>query len=241
MSTVLRRLPLIGVHNLRDIGGYPIGTDRVIKWHRIFRSDGLFDLCTEDKDYILYKLKIKTIIDMRTKRELKIHPNTFENEGAVNYINLGIFPEKFEDYRSDDFDSLKNIYKMIAQRCMNNIGKVFNAIADNIDDTILFHCTAGKDRAGIVAALLLSVCGVSIWDVVADYEISFTLLSKNLDKIADKSQPGNMNLMHSNPENIISFLEYINKHHNSAYDYLINCGVKVENLEKIRHKLITKI
>lgn len=166
------RLPFDGVVNFRDLGGYRSDLGGTVRFGRVFRSDRL-DRMT-DADRALYReLGIRTIYDLRRADEREVAPDPFPNEHvciisrleAAGHPKLGAEPPE-----SEGADLLRLLYRGMLDHAGPDIARVFRGIADPQVAPVLFHCTAGKDRTGMIAALLLEWLGVPRDVVLDDYE-----------------------------------------------------------------------
>ncbi len=174
-----RRIPLENASNFRDLGGYPTENGKVTKWGILYRSNALSDLTSEDWE-ILQDLGVSTLIDLRSSSELEEAP--IVSDYSVNYHSISLMKalDETSDDSSDDASSeyLQSMTLDYTDILFNNIPgmvEVLDVILDNLSSengSTVFFCTAGKDRAGITAALLLYLCGVSREDIIADYMVS---------------------------------------------------------------------
>lgn len=173
-----RTLP-VGQVNVRDIGGYPTQHGQHTRWGRIFRSGPLANFSDEDRAY-WQQLGLTWVCDLRSHRELHDAPDEMPNP-ATTYLHWPMFSEE----RSSDSvrDYLLNLDKldlvlldsyrhsMIDQRA-DLFGQIFRRWLQPDQLPMVFHCTAGKDRTGVTAMLLLGVLGVADELIVADYTLS---------------------------------------------------------------------
>ena len=175
-----RVLPLEGGRNFRDLGGYGTVDGRYVKWGKVFRS-GVMDRLT-DADYAyLSNLGIKVLCDLRTAQERTAEPTSW-SAGDVEYLT---FPDPSEatdnpifevfldpDVTSDDVRNVMiDLYSNILEEQSPAYRVMFDQLA-NGDLPLAFNCSAGKDRTGVGAALILSALGVHREIVIADYEMS---------------------------------------------------------------------
>ena len=95
----------------------------------------------------------------------------------------------------------------------------------------MFHCAAGKDRTGVVAALLLNLLGAKDSDIIGNYEVTYSYLFSNttFDSSNIPQQFAN-----SNRENMVTFLKKLKNDYGNAYNYLIDCGLTEAQLETIK-------
>ena len=170
-----RLLPMDGAHNTRELGGYKTIDGKSVKWGMLFRSDKLSGISKTDEEY-LKKLGITKIIDFRSEGEKAEDPDIIPAE--IDYLEMpinvdGAMRPKIEAVLKGETDKEVKSFLIDANReFVNDYRDVYeNFLRSLIDDgtPTLFHCTAGKDRAGFAAAITLIALGVSKEDVIADY------------------------------------------------------------------------
>ena len=180
----VRLLPLEGGRNFRDLGGYATEDGRRVRWGRVYRSGVMTNLTAGDYEY-LAGLDIATICDYRSERERREEPTNWA-AGQVDYVT---FPDPATPAGSSFMNVLRNPdatpqmaadamaagYAQLAKDHAGAFGTMFDRLASG-DIPLAFNCSAGKDRAGISAALLLTALGVPRATVVADYALSEQLV-----------------------------------------------------------------
>lgn len=235
MNIYPRRLNLKTPNNIRELGGYMRDDQKITKYHEFLRGDLTTNLCKSDIDFLI-NYGIKTVIDLRSQDEIEKEPNTFSNIKNVNYINLPLFKGlKFKE--NDDFITLDKFYIEVL-KYSSNIGNIFNTFAKYSNDLILFHCRAGKDRTGIITALLLMLSGVSDYDIIADYEVSSTYFKPNVEKMKQLYPNTTQHISLSKGEYIESLLEYIRSKFSNIETFLLEKGATQKNIEIVKNKLI---
>ena len=166
--------------NYRDLGGIPASDGRVIKKHMLIRGTTLKKLHKNDVKILKDEYKLTTIIDLRTNREVLDRPDAaLEN---VNYIHMpvlndskmGLSHEKaVHSIKSlEMMPTMESLYIfMVTDDCKENLIKILKYILELPEEnfSVVFHCSAGKDRTGIIAALLLAFLGVDRDLIVRDY------------------------------------------------------------------------
>lgn len=191
-----KRIPLEGTINTRDLGGYPASDGRHIKYKRLIRTDRLSSLTEKDIAFLVQNYQPKYDIDLRRKGEIKIHPDK-PIPGCV-YINDPVSEEMDKrgkehphpNYETNDIDinglihylytispngdsrtAMENSYRRYIESDFSQkaIAKFFRILIQNKEGSILYHCSDGKDRAGMMTALVLLTLGVSKNDVLYDY------------------------------------------------------------------------
>lgn len=174
-----RHLPLKGAYNIRDLGGYPTGCGRSVAWRRFLRSDSLHRLAPGEAER-LYEEGLRVVIDLRTQAELESAPNPFAAYPGVRFLNLPLFddlsPEALSRRRAPEDHPLLSFYLSALRRRGEALRAIFTEIAACEEGALLFNCTAGKDRTGIVALLLLGLAEVPHEEIVADYALTADLI-----------------------------------------------------------------
>lgn len=183
-----RLLPIDGTLNFRDIGGYPTKGGRRVRWRTVFRSDSLAQIEATGWER-LNELGIREIFDLRYEAEREQAPYEAPAALGIAATTLAIGPKQAEPRDliellraggEDDFglDYMIEMYGKLLDEHAPVFGLLLTHLADTDRLPAVFHCTAGKDRTGIGAALLLSVLGVDRETVLDDYELSNEFRSK---------------------------------------------------------------
>jgi protein-tyrosine phosphatase len=168
-------LPLVGASNFRDLGGYAGRDGRRIRWRRLFRSDHLAGLTSEDHAR-LAALGLGTAIDFRGHAERQAMPYTLP---GVQQMSLPIEPTVLQ--RMDELattgrprdarlaaEAMRDLYVRLVDHAAPHFATLFAHLLQT-ESPLVFHCTAGKDRTGVAAALLLLALGVHRDDVMHDF------------------------------------------------------------------------
>jgi protein-tyrosine phosphatase len=171
---------LEGAPNFRDLGGY-VGVDgRALRWGRLFRSDHL-GAVTEADLALLDAVGVRLVIDFRSDAERAEYGSLRHDgvevrrepivEGLVDAITPleRIMRRELTSWTAEDMAAL---YRAMLDRFALRFGAVVVAAADPANHPLVFHCTAGKDRTGLAAALILRALGVSEADTLDDYELT---------------------------------------------------------------------
>ena len=187
-----RKLPFTGAHNFRDLGGYKTEDGRTVKWGKIYRSDNLHSLTDEDLKY-MKRLNIKSVVDFRSLEERKSEPDRLNPDMTQVLLPINFQPKELDD------DSIKNIIKdltfgdldssnllrdfniVIVEEFAEEYKNFFRYIIENNAEPLVFHCTAGKDRAGFASAMILTILGVPREKVIEDYLLTNTYVKDHVD------------------------------------------------------------
>lgn len=175
-----RRLPVEGAHNLRDLGGYATTDGLHVRWGVLYRSDALADLTDDDVHY-LERLGLRRWVDFRSNMEMENDADRIPESPDLQVVHRPIQgdaldPAELQDrILSGDADAQELAEMLVgANRAfITDFGDVYSAFLHDLGDAdklpLLFHCTAGKDRAGFAAALALMALGVPRDTVMQDY------------------------------------------------------------------------
>jgi protein-tyrosine phosphatase len=231
-----RRIDAEGSANLRDLGGYATEDGRTVRWGSLFRSDNLARL-TDAGLARVRGLRLRTVVDFRTDSEVRRLPNRFPAPGEADYLRLPIQHGEFEPtavferIQRGDYDWISEAF-MIAgyidnvERHTAVWSRFFALAADARRRPLLFHCTGGKDRTGVGAALLLLALGVPVETVVADYGLSDPYIAEVRARIFAQIRAGGVDTdkvapyFTAPPSRLRALLDHLRRKHGSAVDYL---------------------
>lgn len=250
-----RRLALEGSVNFRDLGGYGTTDGRRVRWGLVFRSDNLGRLTDRDVSFI-QRIGIRKVCDFRTPAEAKKQPDRYPESKRNRYLHLPIQHGEFdpagtfERIKKGDIDWMTE--EFMIRGYIRNIDDFsalwsifFNTLADGSNRPLVFHCTGGKDRAGVCAALILLSLGVPEETVIHDHGLSNLYIAAVLERIYDKIQsygvdPNQIAPYFTAPKNAIkAVVRHIRQTYGSAADYLINkAGVEERVIAQMRQDLL---
>lgn len=175
-----RHLPVSGAPNFRDLGGYTTSDGRTVKWGALYRTDALNELTDDDQRY-LERLNIQRVVDFRVPDEAGEAPDKLPASLRERYLNMpvgfnnGNYSEFVKKIMSGDTQGLDltNALEQGNAKFVREYTPVFrdwlHGLTATADGSQIFHCTAGKDRTGLAAALFLLSLGVPQDQVMQDY------------------------------------------------------------------------
>ena len=187
-ASPVRKLDLRGCVNFRDLGGYPAGDGQRIRWRRLFRADGLSRLDEADCA-LLAELGLATVIDLRTVGEVEQRGRFPEHAFAVEYHHLpltDVLPPQDELERYDEPAFVTSRYQQLFTQGSASLARAVEVLAEPKALPAVFHCSAGKDRTGILAALVLGFLGVPRDVIVEDYALSAEAMGALLERIKEE-------------------------------------------------------
>lgn len=182
-----RTVDLDGCYNFRDLGGYRGAGDRRVRWQVLYRSDGLQRLGPAGLD-ALRRLGLRSVVDLRTTGELEERGRVADEPGR-SYHHLPMFDllppaEELPSWDRPDFVAAE--YLRMLSAGAPTIAAVLELLAEADSYPLVYHCFAGKDRTGIMSAIVLELLGVADDDIVADYALSQVGLARMLAELRER-------------------------------------------------------
>jgi protein-tyrosine phosphatase len=232
-----RHLAWSACHNARDVGGYPTADGREVRWRGLVRADNLCRLTAEGQA-ALREYGVRTVVDLRRASEVRAEPHPFDGSDRPGYVHLdldeatpellAIAPDKY--------------YPRVLDVRAPSVAAAVAAFAGAPPGGVLFHCQSGKDRTGIVVALLLALAGVRRETIVADYLLSDDLLAPDREArmraaSADPvEQAALTDSWRARPEKINGLLDRLEAL-GGAEAYLRSAGLSADDLDRVRARL----
>jgi protein-tyrosine phosphatase len=243
-----RNVVLDGVFNFRDLGGYPTRDARSLRWRTLFRADGLGRLTVDDLE-TLRPIALKTVVDLRTTREIDERGRFPFETYPVAFHHLSVVDSTWDraQARIDDLPAtefLHRAYTTMLAEGAERFAAVFGLLAGTDALPAVFHCAAGKDRTGLLAALLLGALGVEAHDVVADYALTQATMDRFLERV--RSEDPGASLVDAAPQAFFAaepaamarVLDDIEQSHGSVRDFVRGIGVEADVLERLEDLLL---
>jgi protein tyrosine/serine phosphatase len=249
-NTTRRELAIDGAYNVRDLGGLPAGAGRVVRRGQVYRSGDLGRLTVAGAG-ALRALGVATVIDLRTTAEV-------QRRGRFSFEDLGIAyrhrplldlsatePEaQLADLPPDVLDQL---YRHLAQQGSGNLALVLTWLAEEPTLPALVHCVAGKDRTGLVAAMVLGLLGVADEDIAADYALSEAALAAFRKRAEEEDADAAAwlsrvppQLLRARPEAMLDLLNWLRERHGSIEGYVRSIGVSDGTVAALRVRLLER-
>lgn len=237
-----RTIELSGLYNLRDLGGLPSDSGKSIARNQFFRSDSPHALDRIGQQQLI-NLGVQTVIDLRYENECTRLPNPLARAPEVSYYNIPLMVDGVIEHNAEDLTHLGAFYRYLLHNSQSAFATVFTTMAAQTG-AVLFHCQVGKDRTGVVAALLLHLAGTPTQHIVDDYVATATHITPLLPELR-KHRPERINseqyerLLDARAEFMHEFLHELTARYGSASDYLQHIGVSTAQINTLRNKLIT--
>ena len=242
-GTVERALRFSGSVNCRDLGGLPVSAGGRTRFGVLLRSDALLTLAPEDVAQ-LRQLALTTVIDLRQAGEILRDGSALSGRDGIDEHHVPIWQPIHEAGRqpSDPWD-LTAWYRAALDHSGAAFALAFERLAAATGAS-LFHCTVGKDRTGLLAALVLESVGVGRSDVVDDYVLTHERIDPIRTRlVADAEARGIdpvafVRLMGADADTLASALEHLDRRYGGAEAYLLAAGVREESLRRLSSRLV---
>jgi protein-tyrosine phosphatase len=237
-----RRIELAGPVNFRDIGGYPTADGHSVRWRRVFRSDSLGPVTPADAARLTEELGLVSVIDLRATAEVERQGRGALVDAAVDYHHLPLF-EIVPGAQREWPAGLHELYRGLLTDAAGQIAAVLRIIAEDESHPVVFHCVAGKDRTGVIAALLLGLLGVSDGDIVADYALTQEVMPLMLDRwrtslTVPDSDEFPAHILRAEAETMRRLLAILRQEYGSLEGYVRVGGLPDELVDALRAHLL---
>ena len=217
--------------NTRDLGGHRCINECTTKFNRILRSDK--QNYPNDRDLtFLKKNGITTIIDLREAASIKASPSAFEKKEGFTYYN---FPIEEGSHVPESVEAVPGSYMDIAAAPV--LKDVFTTMAET-GAGVMFNCSAGKDRSGVVTAIILMLCGVKDEEIVEDYMLTKEYNRERFKMAAIHHPDLDLNIIIPRESYIMDFMKLFREKYGTVEEYFRSIGVSDEIREKLKHKLV---
>jgi protein tyrosine/serine phosphatase len=240
-------LAIDGLVNARDLGGLRTRDGRIVRTRQVIRSDnpkGLTDKGQEDLSQVVAPA---LIVDLRMVLEVAREGYTIGHDPA-RVVNLPMLPQSGVTQEQIDAGAADNLVEDYLRQIDVNAGSIVEAlrlIADPGNRPVVVHCTAGKDRTGIVVAMLLDILGVDHEVIVADYHVTSANMGPILERIRSAQvfqdnglAAAPMWIFESHPETMREFLARMTERYGSAEQWALAQGLGPDDIARLRDTLL---
>ena len=202
------------------------------------RSDYLGHLTAPGREALI-AYGVTTVIDLRSASEVANKPNPFADGSGPAYVHRELIDDANMRQIGDSPDMFER-YLMILDNRPQAFHDIFDSVAE-ADGAVLFHCYAGKDRTGMIAAMLLALAGVTPDDIAADYGETDLRLAKQYEKWITEAAPERREAFRQElrcpPERILGVLEHLQRKWGGVDGYLESSGMTPANVDRLSAKL----
>jgi protein-tyrosine phosphatase len=243
-----RNINFEAVFNFRDLGGYTAGGGKTIAWRRIFRSAEFARMTGNDIERLRNEIGLKTVIDLRSGMEVSHQQPGLMERAGFKHFNIPLISDggdsKTDEEHFRKFSNMGQVYLEFLRQdgYIKRIVAALEIIAVEENYPLVFHCAVGKDRTGMIAALLLSLLGVQDPVIIEDYSLSAEPM-KILRKIMEHGPlpPAGLGKIpeyfwEASPVSMALFLSSIKNEYGSVQECLKTAGAETalfNNLEKV--------
>ncbi len=246
-----RQIEFENVINFRDIGGYRTRYGRTVAWRRLFRSAELRHLSVNDLAKLRGEIGLTSILDLRNGYEVKHQGLGLLGGAGFKYYNVPFIsddgPQEKKVPSYEGFHSMGEFYvHLIRQNGFNRqVVAALEIVADPGNHPLVFHCAAGKDRTGILAAIILGALDVADEDIQQDYCLSAFHMEmvrnrlKNAPKLsADVPELPDF-AWEATAESMALLLAALRREYGTMKDFLSTHGAAPSVLKRLRTALLT--
>ena len=239
-----QKLPYEGLLNTRELGGMPCANGTFP--NGLFIRSGSPSFFTDDAVSYLKSIGVRTIIDLRAEPEIIRDGNPFMNDPSVKFYNIPLFvgdPSADTDPTMEFLRThhLGDFYVIMLNELGDRIVKILNILRTHTDGYCLFHCAHGKDRTGVIAAILYLLAGASREDIILNYKVSYDYAKSFLDQLIEKKSDDMKHTLRSDAINMEILLNYLQERYDlDITRYLSANGMSSEEIEGLRKRLISQ-
>lgn len=237
MTSASRRLDWPDCQNTRDLGGLPT-PGGLTRSGVLVRSDHVGHLTATGRE-ALVAYGVTTIIDLRSASELLTSPSPFADGAGPAYVNLPLVDDSTM-LRLGEASDMYGRYLMMLEHRQEAFRDILNAVVE-ADGGVVFHCFAGKDRTGLVAALMLAVAGVTDDAIAADFAETDAQLATRYQEWLAAAAPERRKEMREElqcpPERILGVLDHLGQRWGGVEAYLEAAGMTPDHITRLGVKL----
>ena len=240
-----------GIHNFREVGPYRLSGGGAIRGERIYRSGALEQMTAADAAWLAEGLGLRTVLDLRHGDEIALRHGPHPLEDRV-FLN-SIFPDHVR--QEDLIAELNGLYGagISPGRYMHyleiggdKLARAFELFAEEENYPFLVHCTAGKDRTGVLIGMIMDVLGASPGDIAHEYGLS----DLSIDRLLAYLRSSGRDLQGTDeeirarlatpPEKMAGFIELLHEKYGSSEAFFLSQGVSAEKIERVRGLLTAR-
>jgi len=240
-----------GLLNVRDLGGHPTEDGGETRFGSVVRADSVRHL-TDEGWQALVDYGMKTVVDLRTKEELEADPPA---ELPVEVLHIPFLETDRSDWKQieDELEAVvkaapdvasatRDVYLVFLDHFASNVAAAVRAVANAPEGGVVIHCAGGKDRTGLVTALLLHLAGVRTEEIARDYALSEERLRTRHEQWiaeaeSEEERERLMRITQTPADSIKGVLEELERRYGSVEGYLRDVGLTEDELARARARL----
>lgn len=247
VTLTTQALPYPGIHNIRCLGGYDTDRGMRTRADAIWRGCALNGIEAAHHEDLLAR-GLSTIIDLRRDDEIAHAPNPLANDPRVVYVNIPLFDglapiDQMAEETGGTFD-FTHRYIRALDECQDNMAQVLRTIASAAPGGVYFHCTAGKDRTGMIAMLLLANAGVPRDIIAEEYGLTTRLGASLMDQLRDiiisrgQTPERTAQILASEPSTMHRVLDHLETTYGGPVAYLDHIGLDAATRDRLAARLV---
>jgi protein-tyrosine phosphatase len=235
--------------NVRDLGCYETVDGRTTRWRTLYRADGIHHASDADVERLL-GLGLRTVLDLRTHGELEERGRFAAGHATLAYHHLPVLRETWDGWVDVDPDVdavpfLAKRYEEMLDDGAAALAGALEVLADADAYPAVFHCAAGKDRTGVLAAVVLGLLGVDDDTIATDYGLSKAAMDSLIEWMR-ANVPDSLDAMTDQPAAFLDappramqlVLEVVRSEHGSMAGYVEAIGVDADVVTSLRRSLL---
>lgn len=230
-----------GCVNVRDLGGHPTTDGRETSFRSVVRADSIRQLSDEGWE-ALVAYGVRTIVDLRFPRELEADP---PRDVPVDVVHVPLLDQDDEEAMTaiDAWQTTEGAYLEMLERFRPNFARAIEVIGEAPEGTVLVHCLGGKDRTGLVVAILLMLAGVPPEQIAEDYGLSASNLAplseRWLAEAEDETERDRRRrVVRGEPQAMLDVLTELEARYGSVRGYLGAGGATDDQIDRARERLL---
>jgi protein tyrosine/serine phosphatase len=245
-----RELYFEAIYNFRDLGGYSGRNGKAMAWGRLFRSGELRHATQADLVRLSRDIGLNSILDLRNEKDLSLFGTGSINTSHFHYINVPLITDPDNTLitleQAAELSELAELYLRMLRVPFygTRIVQCLRVLGDSHNLPLVFHCSAGKDRTGVLTAVLLSALGVNDKDIIADYATTASYMQRHLNRINQDPREAEFlaslpaYIHEAAPSSMELLLASIRREYGSTREYLTLHGADGALFEQLEYALL---
>jgi len=251
MEQYSRQITFDSIPNFRDLGGYRGRHGHTVVWRRLFRSGELIRMSRHDSIRLNEEIRLHSVIDLRNRTEQQQQKIAILEEIGAKYYNVPFRPGPALSLQTEKelYPSCSNmgevyLYRIRQKEFGQQVVEAMKIIAEPDNHPLVFHCGAGKDRTGILAAMVLSVLGVADDDIIEDYILTAPFMNEIRNRLNNDPETSEdikdlpEFTWEAAPESMALFLSTIKREYGSVKGYLEAQGAASSLVRRLEMALL---